>query len=113
MSIKNYNSDWKNAYIANPKFYVDVDGNLFGAFALTENTISVFPVNPKNHYKIDEKSVDNWKMLVISTTTESVLCEMDYFEAFKLLNEKYKIDYDENSILIRGIQFDELKLFYS
>lgn len=113
MSFKNYNTNWKSAYIANPKFYVDSDGIPFGAFALTENTVSVFPINPKNDYRIDGKSVDNWKMIVISTTTNSVLCEIDYFEAFKLLNEKYKIDSDENSILIKGILFDELKLFYN
>ena len=50
-------------------------------------------------------------MLIISTTTNSVLCEIDYFKALKLLNEQYKIDNNESSLLIKGIPFNELKLF--
>lgn len=111
MSFETNSSIWENAYIANPKFYSDSFGQPFGAFALTEDTVSVFPINPKNSYKIDGKNVDIWKMLVISTTTNSVLCEIDYFKALKLLNEQYKIDNNENFLLIKGIPFNELKLF--
>lgn len=111
MSFETNSSIWENAYIANPKFYSDSLGQPFGAFALTEDTVSVFPINPKNNYKIDGKNIDIWKMLIISTTTNSVLCEIDYFKALKLLNEQYKIDNNESSLLIKGIPFNELKLF--
>ncbi len=38
--MKKETVDWKNAYIGNPNFYKGKDGKPFGAFALTENTLT-------------------------------------------------------------------------
>lgn len=110
MSLNN-KSRWENAYIAEPKFYTDRDGKTFGAFALTENTVSAFPIEPEKKYSVDGKSVNNWKMIIISMTTNSVLLETDYFKTLKLLNQQYQLDKNENFILVEGIPLSELKLF--
>ena len=38
---KKENNDWENAYVGNPNFYNDKNGKLFGAFALTEGTLTI------------------------------------------------------------------------
>ena len=37
---KKEKDDWKNAYMGSPNFYKGKDGKPFGAFALTENTLT-------------------------------------------------------------------------
>ncbi len=55
---KKENDDWKNAYMGNPNFYKGKAGKSFGAFTLTENTLTSLPKNPKSLYKIDDTEVD-------------------------------------------------------
>ena len=62
---KKENSDWKNVYMGNPNFYKGNDGKTFGAFALTENTLTSLPKNPKALYKIDDTEVDEWKLILL------------------------------------------------
>ena len=40
---KKENNDWENVYVGNPNFYNGKDGKPFGAFALTEGTLTSFP----------------------------------------------------------------------
>lgn len=105
--MKKENGDWKNAYIGNPNFYKGKDGKPFGAFALTENTLTSLPKNPKALYKIDNTEVDEWKLMLVSTTNNGVLGDIDYYKAVNKLM-KYVIDEKDNNILIRGLSLKEL-----
>ena len=105
--MKKETADWKNAYIGNPNFYKGKDGKPFGAFALTENTLTSLPKNPKALYKIDDTEVDEWKLMLVSTTNNGVLGDIDYYKAINKLM-KFVIDEKNNNILIRGLSLKEL-----
>ncbi len=105
--MKKENGDWKNAYIGNPNFYKGKDGKPFGAFALTENTLTSLPKNPKALYKIDNTEVDEWKLMLVSTTNNGVLGDIDYYKSINKLM-KYVIDEKDNNILIKELSLEEL-----
>ncbi len=104
---KKENIDWENAYVGNPNFYNGKDGKPFGAFALTEDTLTSFPKNPKPLYKVDNTEVDEWKLIFVSTTNNGVLGDMDYYEAINKLM-KFVVDENDNNILIKGLSLEEL-----
>ena len=104
---KKENIDWENAYVGNPNFYNGKDGKSFGAFALTEDTLTSFPKNPKLLYKVDNIEVDEWKLMLVSTTNNGILGDIDYYEAIKKLM-KYVIDENDNNILIKKLSLEEL-----
>lgn len=89
------------------KFYNGKDGKPFGAFALTEGTLTSFPKNPKLLYKVDNIEVDEWKLMLVSTTNNVILGDIDYYDAIKKLM-KYVIDENDNNILIKGLSLEEL-----
>lgn len=99
--------DWSNAYTATPKFYGKPDGSPFGAIALTEGTETILPKNPQAQYAVDGKKVSDWKMVLISTTKEGIVGDIDYFTALKKV-EKYILDTNKDAILIRGLSLEEL-----
>lgn len=104
---KKETNTWENAYVGNPSFYNGKDGKPFGTFALTEGTLTSFSTNPKLLYKIDNAEVDDWKLMLVSTTNNGVLGDMDYYEAINKLM-KFVIDERDNNILIRGLSLEEL-----
>lgn len=104
---KKENNDWENAYVGNPNFYNGKDGKPFGAFALTENTLTSLPKNPKTLYKIDDTEVDEWKLMLVSTTNNRVLGDIDYYKAINKLM-KFAIDEKDNNILIKELSLKEL-----
>ena len=62
--IKKEKDDWKSAYMGNPNFYKGKDGKPFGAFALTENTLTSLPKNPKALYNFLKSKKINLKFKV-------------------------------------------------
>lgn len=100
--------DWNAAYNAVPKFYGKPDGASFGAIALTEGTQTILPKSPQNKYRIDGEAVSEWRILLVSTTKDAMIGEADYFTALKCI-EKYSLDANENSILVKGLSLSELK----
>ncbi|MDE5721506.1 MAG: DUF4299 domain-containing protein [Clostridia bacterium] len=100
-------NDWENAYAGNPNFYNGKDGKPFGAFALTEGTLTTIPKNPRLLYKVDNTEVNEWKLILVSTTNNVVLGNMNYYEAINKLM-KFAIDEKDNNILIRGLSLEEL-----
>ena len=101
-------ADWSNAYTATPQFYEKPDGSPFGAIALTEGTETILPKMPQNKYAVDGKRVDDWKIVLVSTTKDSMIGDCDYQKALQKL-EKYVLDSNENTILMKGLSLDELE----
>ncbi len=97
---KKENNDWENAYVGNPNFYNGKDGKPFGAFALTEDTLTSFPKNPRLLYKVDNTEVDEWKLVLVSTTNNGVLGDIDYYEAIKYINKMSKNELIEELIYV-------------
>ena len=101
-------ADWNDAYVAAPKFYRDASGSPFGAIALTEGTETVLSRNPQAEYRVDGKTVENWRMMLISTTKDAIVGDADYQTALRTA-EKYAVDRNQNSILVRGLSLAELE----
>ena len=104
---KKENNDCKSAYVGKPNFYYGKDGKPFGAFALTEGNLTSFPKNPRLFYKVDNTEVDEWKIMLVSTTNNRILGDIDYYDAIKKLM-KYVIDENDNIILIKKLSLEEL-----
>lgn len=100
--------DWSKAYTATPKFYGKPDGSPFGAIAVTEGAETILPKVPQNEYAVDGKQVSDWKMVLVSTTKDSIIGDCDYFRALKKL-EKYALDSTPNTVLIKGLSLEELE----
>ena len=100
--------DWSDAYNATPKFYGKPDGSPFGAIALTEGTKTVLPKNPQLEYKVDGKSVAEWKLVLVSTSKDAIIGDSDYFVALKKV-EQYSLDTNKNAILIKELSLAELE----
>ena len=55
----------------------------------------------------DYIEVDEWKLMLVSTTNNVILGDIDYYDAIKKLM-KYVIDENDNNILIKGLSLEEL-----
>ena len=93
-------------YVANANFYGDEDGNVFGAFALTEGVLTGLPVNPKDMFQCEGKTVDVWKLMLVSTTKDSCLGDMDYYVALDKL-KKYSIGEKDGYMIVKPLTLDE------
>lgn len=100
--------DWSDAYNAVPKFYGKPDGSPFGAIALTEGTKTALPKNPQLQYKVDGKAVTEWRLVLVSTSKDAVIGDMDYFAALKKA-EQYSLDANKNAILVKELSLAELE----
>lgn len=100
--------NWEDAYIAAPNFYEKPDGTPFGAIALTEGTETVLPKSPQNRYRVDGKAVSEWKLVFVSTRKDAVIGDADYFAALNNMQE-YILDSKEDTVLVKGLSFSELK----
>lgn len=49
-----------------------------------------------------------WKMVLVSTSTDCVLGDTDYLQALHKIRA-YALDLEEESILVRELSLDELK----
>lgn len=103
---KNETSVWDNAYKANPQFYAKDDGSPFGTFALTEGTETILP--KKLNYAVKGNTITEYRLMLVSTTKDAVIGDMDYSIALSKL-DNYKLDEAADSILIRGLSLDELE----
>ena len=104
---KKETNDWESAYVGKPNFYYGKDGKPFGVFVLTEGTLTSFSKNPRLFYKVDNTEVDEWKLMLVSTTNNGILGDIDYYDAIKKLM-KYDIDENDNNILIKKLSLEEL-----
>lgn len=100
--------DWSDAYSATPKFYGKPDGSPFGAIVLTEGTKTVLPKNPQLEYKVDGRSVAEWKLVLVSTSKDTIIGDTNYFVALKKV-EQYSLDANRNAILVKELSLAELE----
>ncbi len=101
-------ADWSQAHTAAPKFYRGPDGVPFGAIALTEGTETILPTAPQTKYAVDGKPVADWRMVLVSTTKDSILGDCEYFSALKKL-EMHTLGAKEDSVLIQGLSLSQLE----
>lgn len=96
-----------NAFMATPHFYSNADKGIFGAIALTEGTSTILPLNPKDDYKVDGKIIDDWKMILVSTTLDKIIGEADYYSIIQKLEtiscRKGK------TIIVEALSLDKMK----
>ena len=100
--------DWSDAYNATPKFYGKPDGSPFGAIALTEGTKTILPKEPQSEYKVDGKPISEWKLVLVSTSKNTIIGDSDYFVAMKRI-EQYSLDTNKNTILVKELSLAELE----
>lgn len=103
-----YISNWNNACLATPKFYRKPDGTAFGAIALTESTETILPELPQNVYQIDGIPVSEWRLILVSTTRNTIIGDADYFTELKAL-KKYVLDKRDDKILLRGLSLLDME----
>lgn len=101
-------ADWSQAHAAEPKFYSGPDGVPFGAIALTEGTETILPTAPQTKYAVDGSPVADWRMVLVSTTKDSILGDCEYFSALKKL-KPYILDSKDGSIFIKGLSLSQLE----
>ena len=105
---KKENVDWSDAYNATPKFYGKPDGSPFGAIALTEGTKTALPKKPQLEYKVNGQPVAEWKLVLVSTSKDTIIGDTDYFTALKKV-EPYSLDTNKNAILVKELSLAELE----
>ena len=105
---KRKTADWDSAYIATPAFYKKADGTVFGAIALTEGTETILPKLPQKEYEAGGERIMEWRLVLISTTKDSVVGEADYFTAVKNIS-KYIVDEKQDRILVKGLSAEEVE----
>ena len=91
-----HSATWSNAYTATPKFYGKPDGTPFGAIALTEGNETILPKAPQKEYAVDGKMVSDWKLVLVSTTKDSIIGDCDYLPALEKMG-KYILDSNANT----------------
>lgn len=99
---------WKDAYRANPHVYETEDGGLLVNFALTEDTDSIFPLAPEEHWAIEGKTINKWVISIVSITKDGVIGTIEYHEAIKRL-EKHFLVIKDGWALIKALDLDELE----
>lgn len=100
-------ADWEDAYTATPKVYEKPGDTVFGAFAITEATRTILPKDPKKKFASEAEKISEWKMVLVSLTQDCVLGDCDFYNAISKF-DKFILDSNEDSILIRGLTEKEL-----
>ena len=99
---------WGEAFKASPSVYEKPEGDLFGAYALTEEVDTILPKNPKETVMCDGKIINDWQLVLVSTTKDSILMGSDYYELLMKLRQ-FMIDEDEDAILIKGLSLSQME----
>lgn len=101
-------TDWNQAYHAKPQFYEKTDGTFFGAISITEGVSTILPKTPQAQYLVDGNPVLEWKLVLCSTTKQAIIGESYYFTALRKM-DKYTLDTNTQSILIKALCLEELE----
>ena len=104
----NKSASWNDAYEATPTIYTRPQGNIFGAFALTEGTDTILPLSPKDRYQADGKTIFDWRVIFVSTSDQTIMFELPYSQAITKLEPYFK-DKRADSVLVKGLTLNDLK----
>lgn len=102
------NTLWQDAYTANPKVYETENGELIVNFTLTEDTNSIFPLVPEEHWQVEGKTISKWILSVFSIENNSVFGTFEYHEAMKRLEGEF-LAIKDGWALIRGLDLDDIE----
>ena len=72
------------------------------------NMKTALPKNPQLEYKVNGKSVAEWKLVLVSTSKDTIIGDADYFVALKKV-EQYSLDTNKNAILVKELSLEELE----
>lgn len=103
-----------DVYYAKPSFYQDEEG-IFGAYAITEETRSVFPVEPYVPMGItdpntgEQLKVDRWCISLFSITENRIVGRIDYSRFLKSVPDEMKTPYDAGNVIIEPIELKMMK----
>lgn len=79
---------FQKAIQVEPNFYEN-GSNILGVFPLTESTDKkIFPKYPEMKFLIDGHQIEEFRLLVMSETTDTVVADVDYREGLKRLAAK-------------------------
>ena len=81
---------------------------LFDKLKGKKGTATVLSKSPREKYLVDGKVVSEWKLVLVSTTKDTIIGDADYFMALKNI-KKYALDSKEDSILVKGLSLSELE----
>ena len=104
---KKQSGNMNDAVISTPHFYSKGDGSVFGSFALTESTETILPIDPRREYKVDGKTVNEWKMILISTSLNKIIAETDYYEIIEKMREDSLIK--DKTVVIKALTLEKMK----
>ncbi|MCM1089293.1 MAG: DUF4299 domain-containing protein [Butyrivibrio sp.] len=98
-----------DVYYAMPHFYRDEQG-IFGSYAYTENTESIFPTKAELPFWADKSiHVYRWEIALFSITEDAVIGSIDYEQFLKIIPEDKKQPYDAEHLLIASLDLALLK----
>ena len=92
-------ADWEESYKPEPKMFSMPDGSVFGGFAISEATRTVFPKDPNVKYANSDHPTSDWRVVFVSLTQNNVLGDSDFYSTLPKL-EKFILDSNEDSILL-------------
>lgn len=99
---------WDNAFRANINFYQKEGAAPFGAVVLTEGVETALPVAPWEKHGLDGKPVQDWKLVLVSTTRQGIMGMLDYRTVMEKL-APYLQDRQGGLMLTRGLSLRQLE----
>ena len=98
---------WSQAYQAKPAAYRK-DDKKFIAFTITEDTETVFPMDPKRMFQLDGKPVDDFRIGFCSLKEDRILDTVPFYFCIRYLSQ-YVVETREPYVLLRGLSHDEMQ----
>ena len=93
-------------HIAKEDFFSGEDGNVIGAFALNEDSMTALPLDPKKKFLCRGKTVGVWKLLFLGLSKKGAVGELNYYSAIKKL-KKFAVGKKEGYLIIKPMTLDE------
>lgn len=101
---KSESPEWLRAYVPSYTYLSDKNSNPYPAFVLNEDISTRLLKKPQEDYE----NVDNFRLVLASSTEKKIIGEVPYDKAIKVL-EKFQIDETKEELLVRAMTNDELK----
>lgn len=98
---------FQKAIQVEPNFY-ESGPSILGVFPLTESTDKkIFPKYPEMKVLIDGHQIEEFRLLVMSETTDEVIADLDYKEGLKKLANKV-VKETKDTVTISSLTYQDL-----